>query len=690
MDLPEKVQGRHLDRLAMVYVRQSSLRQVEQNQESTRLQYALVERAQRLGWARGQIEVIDDDLGRSGASAADRPGFQRLVAEVGLGHVGLVLGVEMSRLARSCRDWHQLLEICALSDTLLADADAVYNASHFNDRLLLGLKGTISEAELHILKARMHEGRRAKARRGELFFVPPRGYMRGRAGDIVLDEDEQVRATVQLVFDSFERCRTINGVLRYFVAHDLRLPCRVRSGSTRGELEWRRPSRNTIADMLQSPIYAGAYVYGRRAARAGSAGPASSVEPVTLIKDRLPAYIDWEIFERNRAQMAANQTARQGVARGGGALLAGLVVCGRCGQRMSPTYPNGGHRYHRYDCSRQASTYGAPHCQSLSGRALDRLVEGLLLQALTPSALAVSLQLAEDLELERAALHRQWRQRLERARYEAERARRQYDAVEPENRLVARTLEGRWETALAEERRLQTEYERFLAVQPLPPSVQERAAICRLAEDVPALWAAATTTAADRQAITRLMLERVVITVQGETETVAVECHWAGGVRTRHELRRPVARLSQLSDHEALLARVRALHAQGHKTPAIAAALNAEGWTPPKRRATYNASMVHDLLKRLGVPPAAPRLCLVAQLQDRAPGELSIDELAVRLGMPRVTVQNWASRGLVKARKAQFPNHPQGVWLIQADETEIERLRERRRNARTFSTPEEA
>jgi DNA invertase Pin-like site-specific DNA recombinase len=684
MDLSGKVQGRHLDRLAMVYVRQSTLRQVEQNQESTRLQYALVERAQRLGWARGRIEVIDDDLGCSGASAADRPGFQHLVAEVGLGQVGLVLGTEMSRLARSCRDWHQLLEICALSDTLLADAEGVYSASNFNDRLLLGLKGTISEAELHLLNARMQEGRRAKACRGELLFNLPRGYMRSRGGEIVLDEDEQVRATVQLVFDSFERYRTVHAVLRYFVAHDLRLPCRVRSGATKGELEWHRPSRTALAEMLKNPIYAGTYIYGRQAARAGPAKPGSALEPIALIKGRLPAYISWETYERNRKQMAANQTRQLGIPRGGDALLAGLVVCGRCGQRMSPAYPKNG-RY-RYTCFRLALAYGAPGCQSLSGPSLDRLVAELMLQALTPSALEVSLQLAEDLELERTALHRQWRQHLERARYEAERARRQYDAVEPENRLVARTLERNWEAALAEEQRLQTEYERFLAAQPMPPSAAEREAIRRLAEDVPALWNAPTTTAADRQAMARLMLDRVVITVKGESEMVAVECHWAGGTRTLHDLRRPVARLTQLSDHKALLQRVCALHEEGQKMSAIAATLNAEGWKPAKRCATYNASMVRDLLQRLALSPADPGRSPLARIQHRTPGELTVGEFARRLGMPPVTVHQWLRSGLLTARKVPCPTHPRGVWLIQADEAEIERLRERRqRGARAAS-----
>ena len=680
MTLSDKVQSRHHDRLAVVYVRQSTLRQIERHQESTRLQYALVERAVQLGWARERVEVIDDDLGRSGASAANRPGFQRLVAEVGLGHVGLVLGIEMSRLARSCRDWHQLLEICALFDTLLADGDGVYDAGLFNDRLLLGLKGTMSEAELHILKARMLAGRRAKAERGELFFALPCGYARGRGNEIAFDSDAQVQATVRLVFDTFERCRTINGVLSHLVAHGIQMPHRVRAGAAKGELAWRRPNRFTLSEMLHNPLYAGAYAYGRRRVdprRQASGRPGTgrrTAAPAVLLKGRLPAYISWETYERNLRQMAANRSKHQGIPRGGPALLAGLVACGRCGQRMAAQYPNGG-RHQRYLCSRLAVNYGAPLCQSLSGRALDGLVGELMLRALTPAALEVSLQLAEDLELERAALCRQWQQRLERAHYEAERAQRQYDAVEPENRLVVRTLEQRWEAALVEEARLKAEHERFLATQPLPLTAAERTAIERLAADIPALWSAPATTAADRQAIARLMLERVVVAVQGESEAVRVECHWAGGVRTQHELRRPVARLTQLHDHAALLARVGELHAEGHKAPAIAVTLNAEGWRPPKRRATYTGAMVRDLLHRIGVPSALRR-SLAACLETRAPGEWTIDELATELGMPAVTVHRWIQRGVVTAHKVSV--RAQNLWLIRADAAELERLRRRR------------
>src|SRR3954449_556567 len=303
----DKIQARHRERQAVVYVRQSTVRQVLQHQESTRLQYALSDRAHQLGWSLEQVIVIDDDLGRSAASTLHRPGFQRLVAEVGLGHIGLVLGIEVSRLARSCRDWHQLLEMCALFDTLIADADGIYDPSTYNDRLLLGLKGTMSEAELHILKARMHEGRRAKAARGELVLGLPRGYVLKPSGEIALDPDEGVQQVIRLVFAIFERRRSVSGVLRYLVDHDIQLPDRVRAGPSKGDVRWNRPSRPTLSDLLRHPAYAGAYVYGRRhhAGRLRVPGQPHSGrrfrrDPQTwmvLQPGVYPAYIDWGTFE---------------------------------------------------------------------------------------------------------------------------------------------------------------------------------------------------------------------------------------------------------------------------------------------------------------------------------------------------------------------------------------------------------
>ncbi|QVL48282.1 MAG: recombinase family protein [Thiocapsa sp.] len=339
-----KIQSSHLQRQAVVYVRQSTLQQVERHQESTRLQYALVDRAVELGWSPSQILLIDEDLGRSGASAEGRPGFQRLMAEVGLDHVGIVLGIEISRLARSSRDWYQLLEVCGLFNTLIGDADGIYDPQTYNDRLLLGLKGTMSEAELHILEQRMLEGKRAKARRGELHSLLPRGYVRAPSGEVIKDPDAQVRGVIETVFRQFQRCGTINGVLRYLVDHHIQLPDRVRSGPRTGELDWRRPNRVTLSNLLHNPIYAGAYVYGRRPTdprrrQPGRPSTGRTVAPPqqweVLIKDHLPAYIARDQYEHNLRQLAANTAQAGGVVRAGPSLLSGRR--GPPGRARAPT-----------------------------------------------------------------------------------------------------------------------------------------------------------------------------------------------------------------------------------------------------------------------------------------------------------------------------------------------------------------
>jgi DNA invertase Pin-like site-specific DNA recombinase len=673
-----KIHSHHRDRWAVVYVRQSTLQQVARHQESTRLQYGLVDRALSLGWSPAQVRVIDDDLGKSAASAEGRPGFQRLVAAVSLEQVGIVLGIEMSRLARSCRDWHQLLEVCALFGTLIGDLDGVYDPRNYNDRLLLGLKGTMSEAELHVLKQRMLAGKRAKAERGELEMALPMGYVRRLSGEIAKDPDEQAQAVIQLVLDQFERLGTLNGVLQYLVRHQIQLPHRVAGGPHKGELEWRRPNRVTLSNLLHHPIYAGSYVYGRRPSdprrqQPGRPGTGRTVakpeEYQVLLHDRLPAYISWDQFTRNLKQLEANNMKALGPIRSGVSLLSGLLICGRCGLRMATQYSQNGKGL-RYVCSRAAVDYGEPLCQSLSGMPLDQKVGEWALKALEPAALEVSLQVAQDIEAERQQLHRHWAQRLERAHYQAERAARQYQAVEPENRLVARTLEKQWESALAEEETLKAEYAEFLARQPPTLSAQECADIRRLAYDIPALWHAATTTAEDRQAIVRQLVERVVVTVQGESERVEVQIHWRGGTGTQFDLVRPVAKLEQLSYYPQLVARSAALHAEGNTAAAIAAQLNEEGWQPAKRRATFTAAMVSSLLSRQGLKSARPS---PSTLVARQAEEWTLQELAYELAMPTVTLYHWLKQGKLKARRESGGGHP--LWLVQADANEVARLK---------------
>ena len=434
-----KIARHHRERAAIIYVRQSTLQQVERHQESTRLQYGLVERALQLGWAREQIVVIDEDLGRSGASAVGRTGFQRMVTEVSLDHVGLILGIEMSRLARASRDWYQLLEVCSVFATLLGDLDGIYDLASFNDRLLLGLKGTMSEAELHILKQRMLEGKRAKARRGALSMRVPMGYVHHASGEVTKDPDEQAQAVMTLIFEAFERTRTLYGLLCYLVEHDIRLPCRVYSGARKGELEWHRPNRVTLSNILRHPIYAGAYVYGRRPTdpRKKVAGRPATGRTVAkpdewevLLKDHLPAYISWAQYESNVRQLDNNTVQALGTPRNGPALLSGILICGRCGRRMAPQYNNNG-RTLRYSCQRMHVDYGEPLCQSLMGASLDERMTALVFEAMEPAALEISLKAAEVCQAQRGREHQHWQQRLERTHFEAERTFRQYDAVEP-------------------------------------------------------------------------------------------------------------------------------------------------------------------------------------------------------------------------------------------------------------------
>jgi len=675
------------DRLAVVYIRQSTAYQVAHHQESTKLQYGLKQRAIDLGWAADRVVIIDEDLGSSGASTVGRSGFQRLMAEVGLDHVGIILGVEISRLARSCRDWYHLLEVCALFATLISDTDGVYDPCNYNDRLLLGLKGTMSEAELHILKQRMLAGKRAKAQRGELGICAPMGYIRKPSGEVVKDPDEQVQAIMTLLFEQFIVLGTVTGVLFHLARNGIKLPMRMHSGPCKGDLCWRRPNRSTLQHIFDNPIYAGAYAYGRRPSDAcvrkagrrytGKGGFRMGDWDVCL-HDRLPAYISWEQFEANQRQMRDNRSNARGVVRRGKALLAGLLVCGRCGHRMVVFYSS---QYHRYCCSYELASYGGDLCQSVAGRVADEAVRELVLRALEPASLELSLATAAMLEQERTQLAETWKQRLERSQYEVDRSMREYHLVEPENRLVKRTLERQLEERLAAQQCLKEEHHRFLAKQPTGLTEQEREAIRRLATDIPSLWNAATTTIQQRQTIVRQLVERIRLTVVDDSERVLMDVEWMGGHCTNTEIVRPVGRLEQLSCHESLLDRIRALRDKGKTHEDIAAQLNKEGWRPAKKRA-FNKSIVNTLLCRLnrmdGTTQARHK-----RFQPRLRvHEWTIPALAEKIGMPDITLYSWIRKGYVAARRVPGLG-TLGVWVIRADAAEIERLRALRSASRT-------
>lgn len=683
-----KVRAWHLARSAAVYVRQSTLQQVAEHKESTARQYALAGRAADLGWSRDRVLVIDDDLGRSGQTAEGRPGFQRLLAEVALDHIGLILGLEVSRLARSCRDWHQLLETCARFRVLLADADGVYDPSDYNDRLLLGLKGTMSEAELHILKERMHQGKLNKARRGELVGRTPIGYVRSPSGEWAIDPDEEVQAVVRLVFDQFDRLQTVHGVLRYLARHGVRIPVRPHGGPNKGQLEWRRPNRTTLSDLIRHPSYAGAYRYGYKQTdpRRKTPGKPSSGQVTrrpdechVLIRDRVPAYITWDRFQANQERLAANRNRSDspGAPRNGAALLGGLLSCDRCGRRMAVRYCGSKSRPW-YARTSGSTEYAEPLCQSASGAALDALVASQLLAAVEPAALEASLAAVAGVERERAALTRQWRLRRERARYEVERAARQYQACEPENRLVARELERRWEDALKQQRQVEDEHDRWLRSAPARLTDEDERAIRSLAADLPAVWAAETTTPADRQRIARLLLERVTVDTDRASERVEVRLHWVGGLVRTHVIARPVGRYDLRSDYPRLVGRLRELAGAGLGAASIAERLNTEGFRPPRLGERFTDSIVWRLVNRLGLP----RRRHFGSTMGLGPDEYRPSALARRLRVSRHTVQRWIGRGQVRSRR-----DAEGRLVLWADAPELSRLRGLRRPYRRGASP---
>jgi DNA invertase Pin-like site-specific DNA recombinase len=680
-----KVTSCQTGRLAVIYVRQSTKQQVIDHSESTRLQYALVDRAAAMGWAAARIIVIDDDLGKSGSSAVDRAGFQRLVTEISLGHVGLVLGTEMSRLARSGKDWYQLIELCALAGALLADLDGVYDPVQYNDRLLLGLKGTMSAAELHLIKQRMQAGRVSKARRGEMAIALPAGYARRPSGEAAFDPDEQVQAVVRLVFAKFAEIGTVQGVMRYLVEQGIEMGIRMRSGPLKGEIVWKRPARATITCMLHSPIYAGIYAYGRRRVdpmRQRPGHPGSGLrghtedEWLARIEGALPAYISVEQYRANLARLAANdpRAGTPGAVRHGPALLAGLLRCGRCARRMTVTYHvDGGVPRISYDCTGARAEYGGPACQHLSGRCLDVFVTGQVLAALAPAATEVSLQAAEQILADRAGIEKIWRLRLERAQIDVDRARRCYRLAEPENRLVVRALEKDWEAALTAQQQLTEDWHRFCQSAPPALTTQQKAAITAAAADLPGLWAAPSTTDADRKEVIRAVIDEITIAIRGRSELVDVTVGWAGGQQTHEVIRRPIQRSEDLSYYPHLAERITELADAGWDPGRIADQLNTEGFLPARGAGPIRHRLVTQILHRAGAPITHRRRPLAAHPDD-APRkhEWWLPLLAAELGVTTGTIRKWLHQGRIAGR--QETRHPHR-WIVHADPGELAGLR---------------
>jgi len=641
LELHNKIGPTHLQRHAYLYVRQSTLRQVLENTESTKRQYALRERAVALGWQLDRIVVIDSDLGQSGADS-DRVGFQKLVAAVGMGEVGVVLGLEVSRLARSSSDWHRLLEICALTDTLILDEDGLYNPGQFNDRLLLGLKGTMSEAELHVLRARLIGGIHAKARRGELEMKLPVGLVYDSTNKVMLDPDLQVQAAVRTFFETFRRTGSATGAVRSFREQGLLFPRRLSSGPHQGELVWGPLLHHRALRALKNPRYAGAFAFGRRQVRRTPHGQQRIFVPReqwhTLLCDAHPGYISWSEYEDNVQRLLNNAQAygtdrEHGPPREGPALLQGLAICGRCGGRMAVHY----YISHRqvvpeYRCQREGIEHATALCQRIVGRVLDQAVGDLLVETVSPLAVEVALAVQDELDARAQEVDRIRRQQVERARYEAELAQRRYLRVDPDNRLVADSLEAEWNHRLRALVAAQEDYERRRADDAGMLSADQRQQVMALVTDFPRLWRDPATPHRERKRMVRLLLEDVTLT---KTDEVIAQLRFRGGATQtlRLPLPKPADQLRRTDP--AVVAEIDRL-LEHHSDAEIAEILNARGLRPGVAD-RFSDFIIWQLRRKYGLEDRCNRL--------RREGLLTLDDMAIALGVHRSTVKRRQSKG---------------------------------------------
>jgi DNA invertase Pin-like site-specific DNA recombinase len=653
-----KVSARHLERDAYLYVRQSTVRQVFENTESTERQYALRRRAVALGWPEERVVVIDCDLGQSGASSAGREGFKKLVAEVGMGRAGMVLGLEVSRLARSSTDWHRLLEICAMTDTLILDEDGIYDPAHFNDRLLLGLKGTMSEAELHIMRARLRSGLLNKARRAELVCHLPVGLAYDADGRVVLDPDKQVQQAVRLLFETFLRTGVARQVVKYFREQRLLFPRCMRYGPHKDEVVWRDLQLRQVICMLHNPRYAGAYVYGRHRTRKL---PDGRVQHWTVpreqwhafVPDAHPGYISWEQYQTTQERLRESALAygadrRHGPPREGPALLQGRAICGRCGSRMAVHYHRRGDQLKPdYLCVIQTLQRAESPCQVIPGAVVDAAIGQLLLEAMTPMALEISLAVWQEIQERQQEADRLRRQQVERAQYEADLARRRYLQVDPSNRLVADSLEADWNEKLRLLAQAKERYEQqALAEQTMAQQI-DRERIMSLVPDLPVLWNDPKTPPRERKRMIGLLIEDVTLI---KREQIIAHVRFRGGATRTLSLPLPLNAWQGRTTSPAVVTEIDALLEQ-YTDGEVASILNQRG-LETGAGAPFSSQSIRWVRHAAGLKSLRQRL--------RAAGWLTTQELSAKLGVHYGTVKEWRRKGLIHGR----PSRDRGGWLF--------------------------
>lgn len=641
----QKVQATHLKRNAYLYVRQSTLKQVLNNQESTKRQYDLREKALGLGWALNNIIVIDDDLGKSGAQSTHRDGFQRLSSEVSMGHAGVVIGLEVSRLARNNADWHRLLEICALTQTLILDEDGIYDPAHFNDRLLLGLKGAMSEAELHVIRSRLQGGILNKARRGELHVPLPVGFVYDVLGRVKLDPDQEIQTKIRFFFSTFQRVGSACGVVKGFAEAGLKMPQRVRKGSHKGEIVELPLTHSRTLRTLHNPRYAGAFVYGRHKTNHVCGRPKiqklSQEDWHTLILDAHDGYISWEEYEENQDKLRDNAQAngsdrRKSPPREGPALLQGLVICGICGQRMTVRYHNrGGNLVPTYLCQGEGIEMGKRICQCVPGQNIDRFIGDRLVELVSPQMLEIALAVQAEIDLRVEETNHLQQQQVTKAQYEVDLARRRYMQTDPDNRLVAATLEADWNHKLKILDQIQQECEREKKRACKALRNEECQQILNLGKNFGSLWEDKDTTNADRKKIVRLLVEDVTLS---KHQNLVVQIRYKGGKLEMVNLTKPLPSWGLRQTDPKALQEIDSL-LDSYSAGEVASILNARG------RKTgwgleFRARHIVAISERNGIKSRYERL--------RGQGLFTLPEIAQKLNVDPTTIKKWHRAGLLE------------------------------------------
>jgi DNA invertase Pin-like site-specific DNA recombinase len=662
MTMISKIADRHLSRQACIYVRQSTPAQVRSNQESTDRQYNLLNKARSLGWKAEQIRVLDRDLGQSGAAAAKRADFKALVGDVAMGQIGAIFALEASRLARSNQDWHRLLELCAITGTLVIDEDGCYDPAEFNDSLVLGMKGTFAQAELHIIRARLHGGKLNKASRGELRFPLPVGFV--FEGDkIVLDPDREVQGAVRMVFDLFEREGTAYSTVRRFQELGLRFPRRAYGGAWDGKLLWGRLTHSRVLGILANPSYAGAYVFGRYQS-SKQVGPSGDIttrsRPVpqeawrVMIHDHHEGYIDWNRFITNRHRLGANRTndeSLSGPAREGLCLLQGILLCGDCGRRLTIRYRGNGGIYPVYQCLwKHREGIASCACLSVSSIPLDNAVTDRLISAITPVTIELALAALTNLEERDREIGTQWRMRIERARYDVDLAERRYEAVDPDNRLIAATLEKRWNETTQRLHDLEAELAAFERQVMRAVTAEQKRQILQLGGDFPRLWAASTTAPRDRKRIVRLLVRDVTVTKGPEPRAVRLHIRWQGGATETLLVPLPQKRADATRYPSPFVERIREL-AINHHDDEIATLLRSEGCKSTITGKPIALGTIKWLRYKHRIQAPRP-----------SEGTLNVRQVCEKYGVSHWVVHYWISRGIVSAKQRK-PNAPYTIAI---------------------------